>query len=457
MSQQLPQIQLQDVVYQQQDATVFNGAAIPALVATPEAFLIFYLTQTDEQNGYGTVIQLDSETKQAAIFADLNPEYSHLFYLDEQHKLQTLLWCIEFATRNTEGLFVTHAKVYGRGITEDELRAKLAEPAMDSSHQLTEQVTVDPTTGQSAQTVLAPAASAAPMEAPIQPQMTTPPVAPQPAPAATPPVQAPVVMSPPLEAAPTPQLQEVVTPLPAMPPVGQPDLLSMNLAPQAAAPMELNLPPLPNAAPEPLIQSNPTVGPAPMPAPAPMPIPPPAPAQVAIPELNLPPLPDLPAQPTQWAAPAAPTMPSVQTTFNQSQPMPQVVPATAEVPALDLPPLPTMPVAPQAQVARQPVGRPQKPLVQDRLWTISADDFNWLKSISRQPIETHQELLKQKTIQQIQRNKPELASDQQFQSLFEQAFTAVCITYDLVPGLRHDLLKSLLNGRVVDGIIKAGS
>ena len=42
--------------------------------------------------------------------------------------------------------------------------------------------------------------------------------------------------------------------------------------------------------------------------------------------------------------------------------------------------------------------------------------------------------------------------DWQFNGAFDQAFNALCITYELVPAIRHDIIKSLLNGRVVESV-----
>ena len=77
---------LNQIASQQQDAIVFNVSALTS-IGNEAAYLIFYLSKEDEYNGYGTVIQLDPQTKQAAIYADLNPEYTYLFYKNEQDQL----------------------------------------------------------------------------------------------------------------------------------------------------------------------------------------------------------------------------------------------------------------------------------------------------------------------------------------------------------------------------------
>lgn len=397
---------LTDLVYQQQDATVFNGAAIPSIAGSAEAFIVFYLSREDEQNGYGTVIQLDNQTKQAAIFADLNPEYSYLFYKDEQGVLQTLLWCIEFATRTPDGLFVTQAKVYGRGISEQELRQLAQQQAQPNQ----------------------PYAMAEPV-APIQAQPANQPI-PEPTPE---PMPSPTPIAPAASAIPNPPAPEplpVVEPVTPQPMPSQHSLSAMEQPSQAMQPAEpsLNLTPLTDlpqapAMPQAAWDAPVDNGPASVlsntsatPATTDFAIPA-APAMMPEPELNLPPLAKMPNNQTM---PAGPTV--------------------------------TSPLA--AAEPKQPVGRPPKPLLEDRLWMISAEDFTWLKAISREPIEANKEMLRQKIIAQIRINQPALLEDWQFLGRFDQAFSALCLTYNLVPGLRHDLLKSLLNGRVIDGVAK---
>ncbi len=433
------QFKLTDVVYQQQDATVFNGAVIPSIAGSAEAFIIFYLSREDEQNGYGTVIQLDNETKQAAIFADLNPEYSYLFFKDEQGALQTLLWCIEFATRTADGLFVTQAKVYGRGISEQELK-NLAQPAAQQPYELREPVS--------------PIAQAPTTAPPPQMPAQQPAVSPRPQPTPTP-------AAPPLQTPSTPHSSP-------QPP--------QSVAPMAEPARQTSTPqPLPSTQALPMESaaawSEPVVSQQPKPQSS-------ASQTANAGELNLPHLPELPSLPampaSNWSPAAtsttpAPTIdPSSQNSRLELPPLP-ALPDLPQVPPVQpaMPQQPSQPSAsaPAAQPAaessapvnqspRQPVGRPPKPLIQDRLWMISAEDFTWLKTISRDPIDANKELLRQKIIGQIRLNQPNLIEDWQFLGQFEQAFAAICMTYDLVPGLRHDLLKSLLNGRVVDGVVK---
>src|SRR5690606_37586314 len=115
-------LKLSQIATQQGDAITFDASSIQSLSNVSEVFLIFYLSKEDEYNGYGTVIQLDPATKQATIYSDLNPEYTYLFYKNESGELQSLLWCIEIATRTSDGLFIAHAKSYGRGISEEDLQ-----------------------------------------------------------------------------------------------------------------------------------------------------------------------------------------------------------------------------------------------------------------------------------------------------------------------------------------------
>ena len=90
--------------------------------------------------------------------------------------------------------------------------------------------------------------------------------------------------------------------------------------------------------------------------------------------------------------------------------------------------------------------------MQDQLWPVSPEDFVWVKNMSRQPIAEFKDALHQKVMLQIRTNKPGLMEDWQFAGIFEQAFNALCTTYELIPALRHDILKALLNGRVVDNL-----
>ena len=83
---------------------------------------------------------------------------------------------------------------------------------------------------------------------------------------------------------------------------------------------------------------------------------------------------------------------------------------------------------------------------------VAPEHFIWVKNMSRQPISEFKDALHQKVIFQIRTNKPGLMEDWQFAGVFEQAFSALCATYELIPALRHDILKALLNGRVIDNL-----
>lgn len=425
------ELKLANVVHQQQDAIVFEGAQIPQLAGAAESFLIFYLTEQDEQNGFGTVIQLDPSTKQAAIFADLNPEYAYLFFTDEQGQLQTLLWCIEFATRTPDGLYVTQAKVHGRGVSEIDMQRLSQIPVPGATPQAEHPLAEADPLPQPTQAAPLPADAFLDPQ-PAAPQMMAQPVAPS-----TPELQLPPLPSAPAAVAPSapsmavaPAGQTVVAPTsPAATssmPSPAPDLLAAEPAPslmpmpepqpdwnqpRPAAPSQSNTM-TPSAPLEPMNSNTDWNNPG---------------ANTAIDTLNLdplPPLPDLPAQPVQATMPAA---------------APQLKPL--------------MPQQPAVSQDKQPVGRPPKPLTADQAWMIEPQDFTWLKQISREPLEAHKDELRQKIIKQIRKNRPGLVDDWQFHGAFEQAFLAVAQTYDLVPSLRHDLLKSLLNGKVVDQVV----
>jgi hypothetical protein len=170
-----------------------------------------------------------------------------------------------------------------------------------------------------------------------------------------------------------------------------------------------------------------------------------------------------------------PTLPTLPTA-----PQPTVVEEDSFMPEFDLPPLPALSQLPQPETNpqpsvqpqswpqpplpdqpsiivtnRNPVGRPPKPLLSETTWLVDQNDFAWAKAISRDPIAAHQSELRQKVNNQIQRNQPELLTNPSFQPALDQAFMAVCQTYDLAPTARQDLLKSLLNGRIIENIVKS--
>lgn len=492
----LPVIARQD----QDGSIIFDAATIPAIADSQSAFMIFYLTQSDEQNGYGTVIQLD-EDHGAAIYPDLNPEYTYLFYKDDQGQLQTLLWCIELATRTPDGLYIAQAKVHGRGVTNEDMQrfsqimvANGQANAPAPQHDLAEAASMPSTPAASAPPASAPTPSIAPNPTPAEPQLSSQP-APQPTPPPAPPAAEP---TPPVaEPAPTPQPASPATdPLagynvggdnqpqpvsPTLPPTdtpaaqndqtaqpnaapptseGQPtppstvidDSLWPTPAPQdtatppavAAEPPSLSLPPLPDqglaAQPEPTPAAEPTPAPTPQPA-EPQPA---AASQPAMP--SLPPLPQLPPTPSLEPTPA--TEPQLQAS-SPSEPIPPqpVVPNT--------PPQSATAASTQPSQPKNPVGRPPKPLLTDATWTVDQPDFAWAKSISRDPIGPNKEALRQKVQQQIQRNQPNLLQDPAFKPALDQAFEAICQTYELTPTARQDILKSLLNGRIVENLVKS--
>lgn len=393
-------LQLPQIARQEADAIIFDVSAIPSLSTEVEIFLIFYLSKEDEQNGYGTVIQLDPQTKQAAIYADLNPEYTYLFYQNEQRQLQSLLWCIEVASRTSDGLFVAHAKSFGRGISSEDVQrfsqAAQTQNQPQTQHQLAEAYTPQ-----------------APTPAPAPPAPSMSPTHPQSIPA-NPAANTPAATSAPLPPSPS---TPVAPPAPA---VSAP--LSFTDQPNDQGPAEeLHLPPLPT-----------TTQPA---------------AAIAPANPNLP-LPSSTAPPA--TNPAATTIPPNPVVAPPPQPEPEANPFDDIPDILSGLPAPTIQGA--SVTPKQPVGRPPKPLLQDQLWPVSPDDFTWVKTVSRLPINEFKEELHQKVIKQIRQNKPGLIEDWQFHGAFEQAFAALCATYDLIPALRHDILKSLLNGRVIENV-----
>jgi hypothetical protein len=404
--------------------------------------MIFYLSQTDEQNGYGTVIQLD-EHHQASIYPDLNPEYTYLFYKDEQGQLQTLLWCIEFATRTEDGLYITQAKIHGRGVTEEDMQRfnqimiSPTQPAAPA-HNLAETYTPTPTTAPASSIPNpSPSTPAAPQPAVSQPEASPavpnfmgtdtalPPTPPQPA------------MSQPIE----PQALEPAPVQPAMPMPSEPVPATLSTPPQPtpitpeATNVTQNIPAPSNTAPI-TFPSLPDLGLPSQPA-----------SEQPMPEFDLPPLPDL-AAPAQ-AQPDAPL--SQSSPFSAGQPVapaqtiPPVVPNSA--PAMPQP-------SPSAAQSKNPVGRPPKPLLSEATWAVDQADFSWAKAISREPIAANRDQLRQKLNNQIQRNQPELFNNPNFASALDQAFAAICQAYDLAPTARQDLLKSLLNGRIVENLAK---
>ena len=393
-------IKLHQIARQEPDAIIFDVSGLPSLAQSPEVFLIFYLAKEDEQNGYGTIIQLDEATRQAAIYADLNPEYTYLFYQNSQGELQSLLWCIEVATRTADGLFIAHAKSYGRGISQEDLarvsQAEQRPPAAE--HSLAETYTPQPAAAQ-------PAPESPPQ--PAQAQQPTIATAPQAEVNSNAPTQ-PAAMPSPAPAPPQAQPQQPQPQQQTAQPQAQPNqpLSFVNEPDYAELENDLNLPPLPASA-------QPATPPTAQPA------------SPATSEDVLSPIPDI-------LAPA-------QSEFSQQPATP--APAPTQGTSSSRPPRP-----------KQGVGRPPKPLMQDKLWPVSPEDFSWLKSVSRQPIAEYKELLRQKTVQQIRTNRPGLMEDWQFNGAFDQAFNALCITYELVPAIRHDIIKSLLNGRVVESV-----
>lgn len=475
---------LHQIATQHADAIVFDATSISSL-GNDAAFLIFYLSKEDEFNGYGTVIQLDPQTKQAAIYSDLNPEYTYLFYANEQGQIQTLLWCIEVATQTADGLFIAHAKTYGRGISADDLKlfkqVDLPENQPQPQHSLAESYAPAATSAlQPNQTNVAPLPSqpAPQMQASTAAQPTTmtgnlAQPSPPPASMASAPAQTSVVQptDSPNQAQnqtesplPLPNFQQALSPTPSSPSTQAPQ------APQAPQPPTVE----PATLQQPVFNTTPvqqavptgeTVLPASkpeMPEVAPMPTTPPTQPLSFISEeadsedtmtsdvmeLNLPPL-------TTQQPPITPE-------GNPSSAMPADMPGAILQPVMPSP-SPAQPAAQQQSAMnnqtqatpKQPVGRPPKPLLQDQLWTISPDDFIWVKNMSRQPIRDFQDVLHQKTVQQIRTNKPGLMEDWQFTGHFEQAFNSLCTTYELIPALRHDILKALLNGRVVENLRKS--
>jgi hypothetical protein len=152
---------------------------------------------------------------------------------------------------------------------------------------------------------------------------------------------------------------------------------------------------------------------------------------------ELPPLPDhMPAfdrkieytPSTSDAQPTATSMPDAEVTSADNQPAP---------------------------APKNPVGRPPKPLLSDAAWRVEQSDFAWAKSISRDDIGPNKDLLRHKVTKQIERNDPDLLQNEAFMGAFAQAFDAICQTYELAPTARQDILKSLLNGRVVENIAKS--
>jgi hypothetical protein len=104
---------------------------------------------------------------------------------------------------------------------------------------------------------------------------------------------------------------------------------------------------------------------------------------------------------------------------------------------------------------KNPVGRPPKPLLTDAAWIVDQADFAWAKSISRDSIAANRDTLYQKIQQQIRQNQPELLNNSTFVQQFDQAFQAICQTYELTPTARQDILKSLLNGRIIENLVKS--
>ena len=156
----------------------------------------------------------------------------------------------------------------------------------------------------------------------------------------------------------------------------------------------------------------------------------------------------------------------------------------APSPTVDLPPLPELPTLPNIESThstedaaapadasseepqsadtndnspsrgKNPVGRPQKPLLSDAAWRVEQSDFSWAKSISRDSIEPNRDKLHEKVFKQIERNQPELLQDSEFMQAFEATYASVLQTYELAPTARQDILKSLLNGRIIENLAK---
>jgi hypothetical protein len=438
----ITELHIADVIYEHEDAIVFDGSSLSALQASAEPCIVFYLTQEDEKNGYGTVIRLDPETKQAAIFADLNPEYTYLFYHDEQKQLQTLLWCIEFATRTPEGLYLAHAKVHGRGLTPEELAkisgATASEQPAAPQHQLSEAYApVNPATEVSANQPSAFPAQSLPTPPSPQPLPPSPPVAPSP----------PAMPASPAPASQAPQAQSAAVATP--PPVTWKPQYDNQLAYTPSSAQE----PLPAAPAPSAFPDAPPV--SPISAPVAPPAPPVTTVAAAATESTTPALATPTETPSSSMPPAA--QPNLASGLPPMPPAPPTPTAPPPPQSWTPNPNPTAPVAtdtsatsqPTDQASKMPVGRPPKPLIQEQTWLIDANDFTWIKTISRDPIGPNQEALRQKVLQQVQRNQPDILSDWHLTSAFEQAYLALCQTYDLVPSSRHEILKGLMNGKII--------
>lgn len=447
--EQVTTIQLQQIASAQQDAIVFDVSSIPSLANEQEIYLIFYLSKEDEASGYGTVIQLDPQTKQAAIYADLNPEYTYLFYADKQNQLASLLWCIEVATRTQDGLFIAHAKSYGRGVSEAELQQYTAQNQPQAARPLAEAYTpqTNPSATESASSSSAPSPDS-PAQPGSQPQAD---VSAQNNPAApSQPSQSNANLTSFDQL--TAQAQPAVNPAPSMqteiPPA--PSMTFDQNNPSATTPTNLptNQPtdqasswdtaPQSNT-PEPPTNQPPAFNPdSPTPTPGPA-----DPAEAESPA---------PAQPQS-------STPSLQASNPNSQTDSPAMssPDASPAPIMDIPdifsPRPSLSSVAQP-TPKQPVGRPQKQLKADQLWTVSQQDFSWAKAMSRSTMDEIKDELWQKVIKQIRANRPGLIEDWEFHGAFEEAFHALAMTYDLLPALRHDILKALLNGRVAENVAK---
>jgi hypothetical protein len=441
-------LQLHQIARQDQDTITFDVSSLPSLTAEAEVFLIFYLSKEDEYNGYGTVIQLDPQTRQAAIYADLNPEYTYLFFQNDQGQLQSLLWCIEIATRTSDGLFIAHAKSYGRGISQEDIQSfsqvNLPQNQPETERRLAETYTPQPASNQNTTT--------APATTPVVPQNTM--QAPTPAPAAVPTPPAPATQP---SVVPANPITTPASAAPTAPPTQQPTVKSTPAIPTPPAPPNPVAPPPSNSpavTTDPFAPSTDSTGPV---------------TEEPYLELNLPPLPTIaPSVKPKPTPPTTPPPPPVATPRETQSDLPASTnPApmnTASIPGIpdilsSMPPMDNEvtppPAMPQRQpTPKQPVGRPPKPLMQEQLWLVSPDDFAWVKTVSRLPIDQFKEELRQRIMKQIRQHKPGLIEDWQFHGAFEQAFIALCTTYELIPALRHDILKALLNGRVIDAVYR---
>jgi hypothetical protein len=89
-------------------------------------------------------------------------------------------------------------------------------------------------------------------------------------------------------------------------------------------------------------------------------------------------------------------------------------------------------------------------------WPIDQNDFIWIKQISHDLLgQQNETMLRQKMAAQIKQNRPELVANTQFMASLEAVFESVCQVYALTPVVRQDLLKALLNGRIIENLAKS--